>query len=119
MMQALAEGFTILRETDFRLDLKRVAEVYNHGSVIESRLVEWLQKAFELHGEDLSDVSGSVTHTGEAEWTVETAKELRVKTKIIEEALRFRIESEKNPSYTGRVLSALREQFGGHRVKES
>lgn len=118
MMQAIAEGFTILEKADFKLDLKRVAEVYNHGSVIESRLAGWLQKAFELHGENLSAVSGSVEHTGEGEWTVKTAKELGIKARVIEEALKFRIESEKNPSYAGKILSALREQFGGHSAED-
>lgn len=117
MMQAIAEGFTVLKKVNYRLDLTRVADVYNHGSVIESRLVAWLKKAFELHGQELEDIKCSVEHTGEGKWTVKTAKELMTETKIIEEALKFRINSEKNPSYTGKILSALREQFGGHSVK--
>jgi 6-phosphogluconate dehydrogenase len=117
MMQALAEGFAILKKSKYKLDLTRVADIYNHGSVIESRLVGWLEKAFELHGEDLGDVSGSVKHTGEGAWTVKTVKEMKLKAKIIEGALQFRIQSEKNPSYTGKILSALRGQFGGHEVK--
>lgn len=116
MMQAIAEGFTILQKADYKLDLTKVADVYNHGSVIESRLIGWLENAFKLHGQDLENVSGVVSHTGEGEWTVETAKKLHVKAKIIDEALAFRIQSEKNPSYTGKILSAFREQFGGHKV---
>jgi 6-phosphogluconate dehydrogenase len=116
MMQAIAEGFTILKKSRYQLDLRRVADVYNHGSVIESRLVEWLKKAFELHGEELRGVSGTVGRTGEGEWTVKTAEELEAKAEVIGEALKFRVESEKHPSYTGRILSALREQFGGHGV---
>jgi 6-phosphogluconate dehydrogenase len=116
VMQAIAEGFTVLRNAEYSLDLKGAAEVYNHGSVIESRLMEWLGKAFEVHGVDLDDVSGSVAHTGEGEWTVKTAREMGIKAKIIEGAVNFRIESQANPSYTGKILSALREQFGGHRV---
>jgi 6-phosphogluconate dehydrogenase len=117
MMQALAEGFALLKQSGYTLDLSDVAEIYNHGSVIESRLTEWLTHAFEMHGENLEDVSGSVGHTGEGEWTVKTAKEFGVKAKVIEDALAFRIESEKNPSYAGKILSALREQFGGHSIK--
>lgn len=117
MMQSIAEGFAVLKEAKYKLDLSRVADVYNHGSVIESRLISWLKSAIGLHGEDLQDVSGSVGHTGEGAWTVKTAKELKVKTKVIEEALKFRIDSAKKPDYTGKVLSALREQFGGHKVK--
>jgi len=116
MMQAIAEGFTILKKAKYQLDLKKVADVYNHGSVIESRLIGWLKSAFEIHGQDLNKVSGSVGHTGEGEWTVKTAKEMKIKAKIIEVALKFRIESAKNPSYTGKILSALREQFGGHKI---
>ncbi len=117
MMQAIAEGFAILGKVKFSLNLKDVAAIYNKGSVIESRLIGWLAQAFELHGEDLSGVSGVVGHTGEGAWTVEVAKELAIKAKIIEESLKFRVQSIKNPTYTGQVVAALREQFGGHSVK--
>ncbi len=117
MMQAIAEGFTVLKESKYDLDLTKVAEVYNHGSVIESRLIGWLRNGLQIYGEDLSEISGSVAHTGEGAWTIEAARELKVKTKIIEESLQFRIESEKNPSYTGKILSTLRNQFGGHSIK--
>ncbi len=116
MMQALAEGFTILKNAEFKLDLEKIADIYNHGSVIESRLVGWLQSGLRIHGQDLKGVSGVVAHTGEGAWTVDTARELDIKAKVIEEALRFRMESEKNPTFTGKILSALREQFGGHGV---
>ena len=118
MMQALAEGFAILKASDYRLDLSEVAAVYNHGSVIESRLVGWLQDALEIYGDDLLEISGSVAHTGEGTWTVDAARELGIKTKVIEDALQFRIDSEKNPSYTGKILSALRNRFGGHEAKK-
>lgn len=117
MMQAIAEGFAILKKADYKLDLNDVARIYNNGSVIESRLVGWLQQGFEVHGVELKGVSGSVKHTGEGLWTVKTAKELGVEAKIIEGALKFRQLSENDPSYTGKVLSTLREQFGGHSVK--
>ncbi|MBI2314465.1 decarboxylating 6-phosphogluconate dehydrogenase [Candidatus Daviesbacteria bacterium] len=115
MMQSITEGFNLLKSSDYKLDLTRVTDVYNHGSVIESRLIGWLKDAFELHGQDLKDVSGTVSHTGEGEWTVKTAREQNLKLKVIEDALKFRIESQKNPSYAGKILSALREQFGGHK----
>jgi glucose-6-phosphate 1-dehydrogenase len=118
MMQAIAEGFTVLQASDYDLDLTEAAAVYNHGSVIESRLVGWLENAFRLHGEGLSGVSGTVAHTGEGEWTLQAARELGIRTKVIEDALRFRVESERDPDWTGRVLSALREQFGRHAVGE-
>ena len=114
MMQALAEGFTILKESTYKLDLSRVAEIYNNGSVIESRLVGWLQSALKVFGEDLNKVSGQVGHTGEGEWTVKTAEAMQLQADIIKGALEFRKKSAKSPSYTGQVLSALRNQFGGH-----
>ena len=77
----------------------------------------WLEGAFRLHGEDLEGVSGSVGHTGEGAWTVEAARERGIHARVIEEALRFRLESERDPDWTGRVLSGLREQFGQHPVK--
>ena len=117
MMQALAEGFTILKNSSYKLDLTKVAEVYNHGSVIESKLVKWLADAFTLFGTNLASVSGTVAHTGEGKWTIKTARELGLKTKIIEAALQFRIDSEKHPGYTGKILSALRNRFGGHGVR--
>lgn len=116
MMQAIAEGFTILKKSPYSLNLAHVANVYNRKSVIESRLVGWLKNAFVLHGEELKEVSGSVGQTGEGAWTVSTARELKVAAKIIEEALTFRLQSQKHPDFTGKVLSALREQFGKHKA---
>lgn len=116
MMQAIAEGFSVLKKSSYDLDLSRVAEVYNHGSVIESKLISWLSDALRLYGMELDEVSGSVAHTGEGAWTVDAARELDIRAKIIEDSLQFRIDSEKNPSYTGKILSALRNQFGGHAI---
>ena len=73
--------------------------------------------AFEEYGAELDEMAGSVSHSGEGLWTVETAKELGVSVPIIEESLKFREESKRHPSYTGRILSALRNQFGGHEVR--
>lgn len=116
MMQAIAEGFTLLKTSPFDLDLINVANIFNHGSVIESRLVGWLKKAFEEAGEDLNRISGSVSHSGEGLWTAETAREAGIPVPIIEGSLKFRIDSPKSPTYTGQILSALRHQFGRHEV---
>jgi len=118
MMQALAEGFAIMKTSDFELDLTKIADVYNHKSVIESRLVGWLQSAFERYGEDLKDITGSDAQSGEGMWTVEAGKELGIPTPIIQASLDFRIQSQVHPSYTGKLISAMRNQFGGHEVKE-
>ncbi|MEO6509075.1 MAG: 6-phosphogluconate dehydrogenase (decarboxylating), partial [Patescibacteria group bacterium] len=95
----------------------KVADIYNNGSVIESRLIGWLYNAFKIYGQNLEGVSGIVAHTGEGAWTIQAAKELGVDVKVIEESLQFRINSEKKPTFTGQVLSALRNMFGGHSVK--
>ncbi|OGG50486.1 6-phosphogluconate dehydrogenase (decarboxylating) [Candidatus Kaiserbacteria bacterium RIFCSPHIGHO2_02_FULL_54_11b] len=116
MMQSIGEGFAILKASEYKLDLARVADVYNHKSVIESRLVGWLGNAFEEYGQDLDAVSGTVGHSGEGEWTAKTAKELGVEAKVIEESFQFRVRSAESPSFIGKVVSALRGQFGGHSV---
>ncbi len=118
MMQAIAEGFAILKEWRGELDLERIAHIYNNGSVIESRLIHWLKEAYVAYGTELRDISGTVAHSGEGKWTVEAAQELGIPMPIIEGALQFRIDSEQHPSYTGQILSALRNQFGGHEVKK-
>ncbi len=117
MMQALAEGFALMKKSNYKLDLEKVASLYNHGSVIESRLVGWLEDAFKMHGQNLKGVSGTVAHTGEGSWTVKTAQEAKVPAPIIEGSLKYRVRTEKNPDYIGQLLAALREQFGGHGVK--
>lgn len=116
MMQAIAEGFAIMRASSFDLDLPEIARVYNRQSVIESRLVGWLGSGFEEYGVELEDVSGSIAHNGEGKWTAEAAKELNIPAPIIEGSFNFRIQSTDNPSYTGKVVSVLRNQFGGHKV---
>jgi 6-phosphogluconate dehydrogenase len=117
MMQAIAEGFALMKKSPFKLDLEEVARLYNHGSVIESRLVGWLQSGYAQYGQDLKAVSGSVAYTGEGEWTVKIGKKWRTKLPVIEGSFRFRVKSKAKPSYMGKVLSALRNQFGGHSIE--
>lgn len=119
MMQAIGEGFEIMKKAPLNLNLTKVAEVYRHGTVITSSLIDWMHKAFVEEGEDLKEISGEVSHSGEGLWTVEAGKEFGVQTPVIEGALQFRIDSQGNPSYTGQVVSALRNQFGGHDVKKT
>lgn len=114
MMQAIAEGFTLMHRSGRDLGLEAVADVYQHASVIESRLVGWLRDAYARYGDDLAAVSGNVGHTGEGAWTVETALHAGLAVPVIEAALRFRLGSADAPSYTGKVVQALRNEFGGH-----
>ena len=116
MMQSLAEGFAVLKNAPYPLNLLEVARLYNERSVIESRLVGWLKEAYEKHGEELDAISGSVGQTGEGMWTAETAKEFGIPVPVIETSVEFRKQSEANPSYIGKILSALRNTFGGHDV---
>ena len=117
MMQSIAEGFALMQKSPFKLDLEKIARLYQHGSVIESRLVGWLESGFKEFGQDLKSVSGSVNYTGEGEWTIKTGKKWRMKLPAIEDAFKFRVKSKKSPSYTGKILSALRNQFGGHAAR--
>lgn len=118
MMQAIGEGFEVMKKAPFKLDLKKVTAVYSRGTVIDSKLIDWLKSAYEQYGEDLEEISGSISQSGEGLWTSETAKELGVSVPIIEASVKFREESQNKPSYTGQVVSALRNQFGGHEVKK-
>lgn len=117
MMQAIAEGFSVMQKSEFNLNLKKIADLYNHGSVVESRLVGWLMKGFGEFGQDMEGVCGSVEHTGEGQWALDAAKDLKVRVPVLKEALQFRVKSKKTPSYTGKLLSAMRNRFGGHSVR--
>lgn len=118
MMQAIGEGFEILKKSEFSVNLAEAARVYNSQSVITSRLTEWLVRAYKQEGADLAAISGEVGASGEGQWTVETAREMGILIPVIEAAMEFRTQSKGNPSYTGQVVSALRGQFGGHAVKK-
>jgi 6-phosphogluconate dehydrogenase len=124
MMQSIAEGFALMKKSPFKLDLQKIAKLYNNGSVIESRLVGWLESGFQKFGIELKDVSGSIAYTGEGEWTVKTAKKWKMKLPTIEDSFKFRVKSKKSPprpgsgqAYMGKILSTLRNQFGGHATK--
>lgn len=118
MMQAIAEGFAVLKKSEYDFNLVNVASIYNKGSVIESRLVGWLKSGLEKEGEELEAISGSISHSGEGLWTVETAQEMNVEIPIIEGSLQYRIDSQQKPSYIGKLVSLLRNQFGGHDVSK-
>lgn len=118
MMQAIGEGFEVLRTSDYGLDLQKVAKLYNHKSVIESRLIEWLVEGYKKYGAELSEISGVIAHSGEGEWTVQSAKEKGLKLPVIEAALAYRKTSASNENYIGKVVSLLRNIFGGHDVRK-
>jgi 6-phosphogluconate dehydrogenase len=119
IMQAYGEGFDILHASEYDLDLAAVARVWNNGSVIRSWLLELAGDAFEKEGNDLEDITGWVADSGEGRWTVAEAIDHDVPAPIITLSLLQRLRSRRAPdSYADRVLAALRNEFGGHAVKE-
>jgi 6-phosphogluconate dehydrogenase len=118
MMQAIAEGFDILKSSEFNLDLNKVLMPYNNGSVIESRLIGWLKSAYAKHSLNLEGISGKAAHSGEGLWTIKTAREMGVDVEVIEQSFKARLKSQKSPSYQGKIIQALRGEFGGHHVRK-
>lgn len=115
MMQSLAEGFEVLQKSEFSYDNQAVAKVWNHGSVIRSWLVELLEDAFSKDG-DLEKLSGVMASSGEGKWTLETALDMQVPTPVIALSLLMRYRSLENDTFAGKVVAALRNEFGGHAV---
>jgi 6-phosphogluconate dehydrogenase len=119
MLQAYAEGYEILHASkDFRLDLHKIAAVWNHGSVVRSWLNELAELAFERDG-DLADLRGYVEDSGEGRWTVQEAIDLDVPAPVITLSLLARLRSRQPDSFSAKVIAALRNEFGGHAVKKS
>ncbi len=117
MMQAIAEGFELMKESDYELDLEEVARVYTKGSVIRSWLMDLTHQSFKDFG-DLSDLEPFVQDSGEGRWTLQTAVELGVPVWVIADALFNRFRSRQRDSFRDRLLSALRYEFGRHEVKK-
>lgn len=119
LMQAYAEGFAIMREkAEFGLDLHQVSEIWQHGSVVRSWLLELTANAL---GEnpDMDGIAPFVPDSGEGRWTVFEAIDLNVSAPIIAQSLFRRINSRDETEYADRLLSAMRNQFGGHAVKKA
>ncbi|MDQ3388742.1 MAG: decarboxylating 6-phosphogluconate dehydrogenase [Gemmatimonadota bacterium] len=119
LLQAYAEGFEILHASDFDLDLRKIAGLWNRGSVVRSWLLELLEHAYEAEGQELERIRGWVADSGEGRWTVETALDLNVPAPIITLSLLARFRSRQEESYSAQVIAALRNQFGGHTVVEA
>jgi 6-phosphogluconate dehydrogenase len=117
LLQAYAEGFEIMHASDFPLDLRAIAGLWNHGSVVRSWLLELLELAYGAEGQDLAAIKGWVADSGEGRWTVQTAIDLNVPAPVITISLLERFRSRQEQSYSAQVIAALRNQFGGHAVK--
>jgi 6-phosphogluconate dehydrogenase len=117
MMQAYAEGFSILEhKKEMALDLAQVAEIWRNGSVVRSWLLDLAARAL---GENpaMEGIAPWVSDSGEGRWTVAEAIDLDVPAPVITLSLIQRLRSRDTESYADRLLSALRNQFGGHAIK--
>jgi 6-phosphogluconate dehydrogenase len=116
LMEAYAEGFELMRaKTEFDLDLGGIADLWRHGSVVRSWLLELACDAFE-DDPDLDAIKGYVADSGEGRWTVQETIDLAVPAPVITLALQMRFLSRQEDSFGAKVLAALRNEFGGHAV---
>ena len=118
LMQAYAEGFELLqaKQDDFDLDLLAIGKTWQYGSVVRSWLLDMAVRALEEDG-DLESLASYVEDSGEGRWTVNESVELAVPTPVITAALYQRFRSRQEQPFSGRMLAALRNQFGGHAVR--
>jgi 6-phosphogluconate dehydrogenase len=116
IMQSYAEGFELLNaKTEFKLDLATIADVWGHGSVIRSWLLELISKALKQNSL-LKGIKGSVEDSGEGRWLVKESIDLGVPIPVISHSLQVRFRSRQEQPFAEKLLSVLRQQFGGHRV---
>jgi 6-phosphogluconate dehydrogenase len=117
LMQAYAEGFEIMKASEFELDLTETAGIWRYGSVVRSWLLELLHAAFEEKGGELEEIAGYVEDSGEGRWTVFEAIKESVPAPAISAALYARFASRQDESFAAKVTASLRNQFGGHAVR--
>jgi 6-phosphogluconate dehydrogenase len=117
LMQAYAEGFEVMRASEFGLDLHEIAGIWRYGSVVRSWLLELLHAAFGQGGSDLEGIRGYVEDSGEGRWTIAEAIAENVPVPVITAALFARFASRQDESFAAKVNAALRNQFGGHAVR--
>jgi 6-phosphogluconate dehydrogenase len=117
MMASIAEGFEILEKSPFEFDYEKVARVWNNGSVIRSWLMELTEDAFRKDPK-LDKIRGIMHSSGEGKWTVDEALDLQVPAPLITLSLMMRYRSQEDDTFTGKVVAALRNEFGGHAVVE-
>jgi 6-phosphogluconate dehydrogenase len=117
MMQAFAEGFAILeKKSEFGFDLHQVAEIWRHGSVVRSWLLDLTARAL-ADNPKLEGVKAFVSDSGEGRWTVFEAIDLDVSAPVITESLLRRLRSREEAPLADKLLAVMRQQFGGHAIK--
>ena len=124
MMGAIAEGFNLVRSwqftvnsSKFEVDLAKLAKVWAHGSIVSGLLMDKTASAF-AKDPSLNSITGEVPR-GETEGEMEWLETLGLSMPVIASARKERVETRTKPSFTGKVIAALRKEFGGHKVKES
>jgi 6-phosphogluconate dehydrogenase len=118
LMQAYAEGFSIMEhKKDLDLDLLQVAEIWQHGSVVRSWLLDLTAASLKVNP-TMSGIAPYVSDSGEGRWTVQEAIDLDVPAPVITLSLLQRLRSRDEQSFADRLLAAMRQQFGGHAVKK-
>ncbi len=115
MMQSIAEGFELLSKSEFDFSYEEVARVWSNGSVIRSWLMELTENAFSKDP-NLDEIRGVMQSSGEGKWTLETALDLEASTPVIALSLLMRYRSLESDTFHGKVVAALRKEFGGHAV---
>ena len=119
MMQSFAEGFSIMKAKDeFGIDLAQVSHIWQDGSVVRSWLLDLAARAFDEDA-SLSEIKPWVADSGEGRWTVFESIDLNIAAPVLTLALQMRLASRDEENYTARMLSALRNQFGGHAIKKA
>lgn len=118
IMQAYAEGFELMEASEYDLDLGKIANLWNQGSVVRSWLLELTALALESDP-GLTSLAPYVDDSGEGRWTVEESIRLSVPAPVIALSLQMRFRSRQDNSFSSRMLAAMRQQFGGHAVKKA
>jgi 6-phosphogluconate dehydrogenase len=118
MMLSFAEVFEVFEHSEFDIDFQKTAKLFNHGSVVRSWLMELTENAFSKD-ERLDGIKGIMHSSGEGKWTLETALDLGVPTPVIALSIMMRYRSQMSDTFSGKVVAALRNEFGGHAVEKS
>lgn len=118
MMQSIAEGFEVFEHSEFDIDFHKTAKLFNHGSVVRSWLMELTENAFSKDAK-LDGIKGIMHSSGEGKWTLETALDLGVPTPVIALSIMMRYRSQMQDTFSGKVVAALRNEFGGHAVEKN
>lgn len=118
MLQGIGESFECMEKSEFDIDLKKVAGLWNNGAVVRSWLLELTASAFEAEGNGLEKIAPYIDDSGTARWTTDYAIENEIPVPTITLSLYERFASRQEESFSAKVIAALRNQFGGHAVKE-